>query len=84
MRVSRAFQAECAQLFKQDSATAYATTVFLLGKNLLVNHEFGFEFHLLLSIIVYTLLYSSLFALLHIGGSLTWGTTCFASVLMLS
>jgi hypothetical protein len=59
-----------------------ATTLFLLGRNLLVNHEYGLEIHLLLSIVVYTLLYSSLFALLHIGDSPTLGTTFFASILM--
>jgi hypothetical protein len=59
-----------------------ANTLFLLGRNLLVSHEFGLEVHLLLSIIVYSLLYSSLFALLHLGGSPNLGTTFFSSILM--
>ncbi len=59
-----------------------ATTVFLLGKNLIVNHQFGFAVTLLLSVLIYTLTYSFLFALLHIGGSATLGTTGFAACLM--
>jgi hypothetical protein len=59
-----------------------ATTLFLLGRNLLVNHEFGFALILLVSIFAYTMIYAFLFAMLHIGGSATFGTTAFTAAVM--
>jgi len=59
-----------------------AGVIFAFCKALLVHHELGFDAGLWLSILVYTLIYSFLFAMLHLGGKPNLRSTCFTAFTM--
>ncbi len=76
------FKAICTNFSEAFVGGFIATVIFVFFKALLVHHELGFAASLWLAILVNTLIYSFLFAILHVGGNPNLRSTCFTAFTM--